>query len=217
MVVSPDAEASPASGHELLERDYPPKAEKLLSVSLELFSRKDFPSVTNKDIAQAANMNSALIYYYFKNKEHLFRCTIAFAVRRAIEKYSRLRQAYDHPVYLIHAWFENNIVLSEPIRQLIKIMLDYNMGESKGSIDDLVTYFYHHEEQEILASNIRRGIEMGLFRAEDPARIARFVSVHLDGIMAASLIRRRFDLAESVHALESIFWQKLGYSGEPLD
>ncbi len=188
-----------------------PKAERILTVALDLFSRRDFLSVTNKDIASAANINSALIYYYFENKEHLFRSVIGFATQRAMETYRKLEAQHSHPAYLIQLWFDNNITLSEPIRQLIKIMLDYRTGDNAVPIDDLVSDFYHHEEEEILAQNIRKGVRMKLFAKNDVTQTARFVSVHLDGIMAASLVRKDFDLAASVRELAHHLWDRLEF------
>jgi AcrR family transcriptional regulator len=41
------------------------QAAKLMSVAMDLFCQRDFASVTIKDIARVAKVNSALIYYYF--------------------------------------------------------------------------------------------------------------------------------------------------------
>lgn len=180
--------------------------------ALDLFSKRDVATVTIKDVAAIANVNSALIYYYFNDKEHLLRSALAFAVRRAIDEYHCLHESHNHPVDLIRAWFRNNLKLSEPIRQLVKIMLDYNSTTERAfSISDLVDQFYREEERNILAKNIQRGIDMGLFNKVDPEKTAHFVSVHLDGIMVASLIRSSFDIARNINDLEEIFWDILGY------
>src|SRR5215472_15196116 len=55
------------------EERHQPQARKLMSVALELFARRGFSSVTIKDIAKSANVNSALLYYYFDSKEDLFK------------------------------------------------------------------------------------------------------------------------------------------------
>lgn len=183
--------------------------------ALDLFSKRDVSTVTIKEIAAAANVNSALIYYYFDDKEHLFRAALGFAVRKVIAEYRHLHQSHEHPVELIRAWFKNNLKFSKPIRELVKIMLDYNNNTNRAfSISDLVDEFYREEERNILADNIQRGIEMGLFKAVGPVSTAHFVSVHLDGIMVASFIRNNFDLQGALDQLEEILWNLLDYDSD---
>lgn len=186
-------------------------SEKLLRTALQLFASKDFNSITIKDIAQAAGFNTALIYYYFDSKEHLFRAAIEFAIKKAMENFSELRERHTDPVFLIREWFQNNLEVADLMRQLVKIMLDY-AGSSKPipSMEALIKQFYSMEEEEILANSIHRGIARGAFRKVDPAQVAQFVSVHLDGIMVASIIRSNFDMRKALADLESVLWSYLG-------
>jgi AcrR family transcriptional regulator len=45
--------------------------ERILSASIDLFSRKGFDATRVNEIAESAGVNKALIYYYFKNKEDI--------------------------------------------------------------------------------------------------------------------------------------------------
>jgi AcrR family transcriptional regulator len=187
------------------------RAEALLLVALDLFAQRDFAAVTIKDIARAAGMNTAMIYYYFQNKEDLFRATIEYATRKALDNYRELRARHRDPVALINDWFDNNALLAEPIRKLVKIMLDYAGGPSRlASIEELIRRFYREEEQ-LLMRGIRDGIAQGLFAKVEPQPLAAFASVHLDGIMTASMIRRDFDIAAAIATLKHLFWTHLGY------
>lgn len=192
-----------------------PRREQLLLVALDLFSRQDFSTVTIKDIAAEAGINTALIYYYFENKQHLFRSALELAVMRSMDHYHVLRNTYQHPAYLIRQWFADNVKMSDTLRQLLKITLDYNSQlETDFPISDLIEDFYREEEQEILSSCIQRGAEMGIFKAVDPDATARFISVHLDGIMFASLVRKDVDIASSIDQLEMFLWRHLDYDGD---
>lgn len=54
--------------------DYEHRREQILEGALEVFARKGFEKATNRDIAQAAGINSpGLIYYYFADKTDLLR------------------------------------------------------------------------------------------------------------------------------------------------
>jgi AcrR family transcriptional regulator len=55
------------------------KREAILTVAERLFSEQDFDAVSVRDIAKEANVNVAMISYYFGSKEKLFE---ALFVRR---------------------------------------------------------------------------------------------------------------------------------------
>ena len=191
----------------------PNRTERILLVGLDLFSRKDFSAVTIKNIAHAAKINSALIYYYFQNKEDLFKASIEYAILQALENYRRLKEKHTNPVDLINDWFDNNIEMSVSFRKLIKIMLDYSHSPNRlNSVDRLIKHFYD-EEMSILSKSVREGIALGLFESIDPEQVAQFASVNLDGIMVASIIRSDLDLKAAVENLRDLFWHYLGYSG----
>ncbi|UJF17115.1 CerR family C-terminal domain-containing protein [Vibrio sp. SS-MA-C1-2] len=46
--------------------------QQLLEASIELFAEKGFDNVTIRQIAESANVNSAMITYHFNNKEGLY-------------------------------------------------------------------------------------------------------------------------------------------------
>jgi AcrR family transcriptional regulator len=182
-----------------------------MSVALELFARRGFSSVTIKDIAKSAKINSALLYYYFDSKEDLFKSSIENAILRALENYARLKQKHTDPVDLINDWFENNVEMANSFRKLVKIMLDYSNSEIRlASVDALIKQFYK-EEMSILATSIRRGVETGVFEALDADRLAEFASLHLDGIMTGSMIRTNLELSRAISDLKELFWSRLGY------
>ena len=192
-------------------RDPEYSADKLMRTALDLFSRRDFSTVTIKDIASASGVNTALIYYYYDSKEDLFRAAIEFAIKKALSRFTALRDTHTEPEYLINEWFRSNLEMAKLIRQLVKIMLDYSSSETPiASVEALIKQFYVMEEEKILAQSIRRGMAKGIFKVGDAAKIARFVSIHLDGIMVASIIRRNFNLKRALIDLKAILWMYLG-------
>ncbi len=56
------------------EQEFESKRQQIMLGALDAFADKGFEKATNKDIAQAAKINSpGLIYHYFKDKQDLFR------------------------------------------------------------------------------------------------------------------------------------------------
>jgi AcrR family transcriptional regulator len=185
------------------------RAREIAAGALALFAERDFASVTIKDIAQATGINTALIYYYFKSKEDLFRFAIESAIKQALENYQRIGRQRPRPEDVINDWFDNNIELAETIADLLKIMLDYARSRRAiPSVDALIRRFYD-EECRLLARAIDDGVAHKTFRPVDSARLALFVSSHLDGIIVAGIVRPGFDLRQAFDDLRSFLWRHL--------
>src|SRR5262249_39128599 len=128
--------------------------------------------------------------------------------------YRRLRERHSDPVDLISDWFDTNVELAKPIRQLVKIMLDYSTSRTqKGVVDAVIKQFYD-EECAILSSTIRQGINSGVFRPVDADRAAHIASTYLDGIMVRSLIHKDLDIGTAMTNLKSLFWEHLGHRSQ---
>ena len=195
-----------------LQKKESPSYRRLSRSALALFSQRDLNSVTIKDIAESAGLNTALIYYYFDNKEHLFESCIEDAIEGSLETYEKLKaQHVSDPVNLIEDWFVANLKTAGSLRKLLKIII-YSAGSEIRfrSIERLTRKFYRIET-EILASSIEQGIAQGIFKKVDPHEMATFVSVHLDGLIIGSLVRSKFKTAQEMDGLRGKLFDFLGY------
>ena len=187
------------------------RSREIMTAALQLFAERGFADVTIKDIAGRLRINTALIYYYFKNKEDLFRACLEAAVYDAMASYDAIRGGADHPVERINSWFDSNIELAPSIANMVKVMVDYAGSTLRlPSVDRLIHRFYE-EESRLLARAIAEGVASGVFQPVDGDRLAQFVSMHLDGIMVASIIRSDLDITEAVSTLRGILFESLGY------
>ena len=71
-------------------------------------------------------------------------------------------------------------------------------------------YFYQ-QELKVIADNVRRGVEQGIFDCVDPERVAAFVSTHIDGIFYDSFIRRDDNMNSAMEDLKWVLWNLLRY------
>ena len=191
-------------------------SENLATVALELFANLGYHAVSIKAIGDAAGVNAAMIYYYFQNKEDLFRAAIERAVDQAFEHFASLRARHDNPKDVIDAWLGTHVELFPTIRRMIKVSLDYKSSPlSLPSIDQCIARFYAQEE-EVLVSCIRQGTEMGLF---DPSQcatsIAKSISTFLDGVMIRSYIVPSFEPEKAISEFGLVLWDQLGVSRNP--
>ena len=91
--------------------------ELLIQKATEQFARKGYLETTTKELATAAGVNSALVYYYFKNKEDI----LYIIIERSSKKlYEMLRDIQSSDMDSI-----------ECLAELIKTYLIFTMEQSE--------------------------------------------------------------------------------------
>jgi len=176
------------------------RRDAIALAALKLFSKYGVVAVSNQEIGEMAGINPALIYYYFEDRDDLFQFVVRKALSDALSVYERLRHKRD-AVGGLEAWLSSNLLLSEEISSFLKIVLDYSHSERQSPLtDDAIARFYD-TEVEILASAIRAEIGVALPRATD---LARLVSVFLDGVMVARVVRPEIDLERIVDLMRAM-------------
>lgn len=63
--------------------------QKLLEVGVRLFAEYDYDKVTNKMVTDIAGMNSAMISYYFANKENFYHEVVKYSSDAIIDKFTK--------------------------------------------------------------------------------------------------------------------------------
>ena len=199
---------------------FSPSADHLAGIALGLFADRHFGSVSIRDIGEAANINSSMIYYHFKDKNDLYRAAIESAIDEAFDLFAEHcnNEKHETPADAISAWFDVHVKLYKRLRNVIKISLD-----CKGVVDGVrdskqpIKRFYRHEKA-ILESLVREGMQSGLFRKDvNPAIVATMISTMLDGVLARSIFLRDFNMHETVEAFKRAILLYLGFRGEAID
>jgi TetR/AcrR family transcriptional regulator, cholesterol catabolism regulator len=185
------------------------RVELILDKALDLFASHSYATVTTRDIAAACGVNVALIYYYFKNKDGLFRAVIKHAIDQAYSAYrSRTRNVHD-PVQSLIEWFQVNLDQFVQLKKMAQICVSYNSsGRESPEIDALIRGIYVRE-QRLLLNCISSGVASGDFRQVDPKGAATFVSNHLDGLCFVSMTRPKTDIKPLMTLAQDVILQYL--------
>ncbi|WP_161973680.1 TetR/AcrR family transcriptional regulator [Hwanghaeella grinnelliae] len=190
------------------------RAEALITVAFDLFAERNFASVTIKDIANAAGVNTALIYYYYDNKEGLFRATLENAIGEIFAAFETLETNVNDPPLVIDEWLRIHHAQFSTVQKFVKVCLDYKGAADSDPVIDAAIVSFYEKERRLLADAIRDGIEIGLFRKVDPVELADQISTHLDGIMVRAVIVSGYDLKAGIYGFSKIVWEILGYTPE---
>jgi AcrR family transcriptional regulator len=163
------------------------RAEHILNVALQLFAERHYGTVSVRDIADACDINAALIYYYYPNKDELLRRALGHAI-------AELQAGYDlgehlNPAQELTAWLRMHVPIAPMLLRMVKIMADYAASNIRDDNTDRMIQNFYAGEQNFLENCLRRGIALGVFRPVEVTAAARAVSLQLDGIFYASQAR----------------------------
>jgi AcrR family transcriptional regulator len=183
------------------------RSNAILEAAQRLFSEQGYTAVSIKKIAQAARVNSGLLYYYFANKEHLLVEALKYSARIATLDDQRSKR---DPIADINFWFDANLKMAMPLGQMLRLMLEYRTTRKRSlPVERLIRDFYA-AEMGVLRDAIERGVRTGLFRRVDTTKTSLFVSTHLDGLMVAASIRPGYDLRAGFLQMRKILFAWLG-------
>jgi AcrR family transcriptional regulator len=174
------------------------------AAALKLFSEFGYAAVSNKDLGKAAGINPALIYYYFKDKDDLFQFVVRSALTDVVTAYEKLRREKNN-IGALEAWLSVNMHLLTELSGFLKVVLDYSYSNRKSRLTERVIKQFFAMEVEILANALAQKPGISSPRA---AQLARLVSVVLDGVAVARVVRPEIDGKQLVKLLQELITQR---------
>ncbi|HJZ87779.1 MAG TPA: helix-turn-helix domain-containing protein [Polyangia bacterium] len=145
------------------------RRQQLIDAAKEVFAQKGYHATTVDDITRAAGVAKGTFYLYFSEKREVFYevvraffqlikdvgSSVAREVRSADEFLARAEQA---ALEMLRIFAAN--------RQLARLAYRESMGLD-DRLEQMIRDFYRDIAQ-VEADNIRRGIELGMFRPVNP-------------------------------------------------
>jgi TetR/AcrR family transcriptional regulator len=153
--------------------------DQILDAAEALFSRQGFAATTIKQIGVEAGANPALIYYYFKSKEGLYRGVVERVFGNIASRATELFAGDPSPAQAIAgliAMQTATLTGRPPMARLVaRELADHELAHAGGVVSDLYNRFFTR-----LCNLIRAGQEAGAFRSD--------VDPHFAAISALSLV-----------------------------
>lgn len=181
------------------------KRDAIAAAALKLFSESGVAAVSNKELGEAAGINPALIYYYFEDKDDLFQFAVRKALADALAAYDEIKKERGG-IGDLDAWLSSNLLLFGELTRFLKIILDYaHSGQRSAQTDAAIARFYETETGLIAHALADEGAKVR--EAED---LAQLVSVFLDGIMVARVVRPEVDSERLIELMRGLLKRKPG-------
>ncbi len=146
---------------------------RIMEAAEELFASKGFAAASISDISAAADVNRALIYYYFKDKQDLYNSILRDGeqsmLRIAMDAYSSERTAFARLQKFITNFSRVRIEHENFGRIILRGLVD-SAPEITSHLDESFT-----KMSEILKLIIEEGIESKELRSVDPAMMVHTI------------------------------------------
>lgn len=180
------------------ERD---SREKILQAAMTVFAEKGMFGAKMEEIAATAEINKAMLYYYFSTKDNLYRETLQSAVSGKIteifKEVAPLMMTATDPVetlkYIIAAYFK----MFSSDKTYTKLVLDgvANHPEEIGRAFGAVKASLNLQIPQVFIHFLEQGMEMQVFRRVDPQHlILNIIAMTLSYFFGAPAVKAMLDL-----------------------
>jgi TetR/AcrR family transcriptional regulator len=145
--------------------------EALLLAGISLFSEKGYASTSVREIVALAGVTKPVLYYYFQNKEGLFRAILDGAAKRQEELLKETSQMTGSVLERILFLYRRIYEELAPNHRLFRMIHNLIFGPPQGSPDYDIEG-YHRRMLEAVKTIYEQGLQRREVKAADPADVA---------------------------------------------
>jgi AcrR family transcriptional regulator len=164
------------------------RRHQILAAALPVFARNGYRRAKVDEVADSLKVGKGTIYRYFENKKQLFIAVFESLVRLLMETMRVTIEKSDSPPEKVASAVKIYFNFFEGNREFIEIAMQMRSEFPNEHQEIAVASFNEYIER--IKSNLRRGIEMGLFREMDVDKTAEAVSATLQGVMMSFYCRK---------------------------
>lgn len=156
------------------KKDYGDVRQRIIDAATELFANKGYSASSISDISTSANVNRALIYYYFKDKYDLYHTILKEGndadIRLAEEIYAKDMPSIDKLKEFVARFSKMREQNEKSIGRIIMRGIVDNSPETEGCMDEGFSRMVS-----ILKQIICDGIDNGELKDIDPEKTAHII------------------------------------------
>jgi AcrR family transcriptional regulator len=154
---------------------------KILESSINVFAKKGMHGARMEDIGKVADINKAMVYYYYSSKENLFQEALNMIVKRIYTRIiSGLRDVHertDDPVEIIEEFARLHFQEYSRNRDWTRLLLDV-LSDDPAKIETAFKNAFSNgeiHEHDIIEESFKQGVRKDIFRDVDFIQV--FISI----------------------------------------
>jgi len=183
------------------------RLDDLLRTAVEVIVERGFGNTRTADVAKAAGVSQALVFYHFSTKEALLTQAFAYAAERDLEK--------------LQAVVDARISPTEKLRRLVRLLAPQGRSNSwliwiDGWAESLrnpdlerLSRRLDLRWKEALVEVITAGVDDGSFKCDDPAGSAWRLNCLIDGLAVQLMVHDK-----AISRRQAADWMRLGAARE---
>lgn len=165
------------------------KKEHIILTAIDLFATKGFEGTSIREIAAAANVNLAMINYYFGSKEKLFESIIEYKARHSRVALEELVQdAGLSPIQKIDATIDGYVERLFGHRNFHRLIQQELITHTRTTLQTHIVNNIIYPNSRAISHIIEEGIKNGDFKEVDP----RLTTITLIGTINQILLSTRY-------------------------
>lgn len=148
----------------------PDRRSEILAAALDAFAAKGYTAATNAEIARAAGVTAAALYYYFPSKADLFRAAVSERKEQIMPTVANLKEQFftlppSTVLPLLITRFKQ-FLLEDRTQQLLRIVL------AEGPRNPEITQIWSEQAVgpgiQLLTAYLQHQVELGQLKPIDP-------------------------------------------------
>jgi len=171
--------------------------EKILQAAIDEFSHFGFEGARVDRIAEKADINKAMIFYYFSSKENLFKVVLTRVLSELIKQVQTVFRDSQVPEDLIDALPRTYIGFFQKNPDILK-MIALELVQNPKHISSLVSEIFRSvavPPRKLVYTKVLKWQEEGLFPEEDPLQfMMNIVSLSIFSILGVPVVEAIFNL-----------------------
>lgn len=166
---------------------------KILRAATEIFQQKGFSGAKMQEIADKAEINRAMLHYYFRNKKNLFQGILQSGIKEMIPKINQLFEAELSIMEKMELLVENYLTFIEEKPHLPLFVL-HELQQNPEKIAD--TFFKEGKPNVMLfAKQFQEEVMQGKIRPTDPRHlIVNIISLCVFPVIARPMVTKVLEL-----------------------
>ena len=158
---------------------------RLLESALHLFAEKGYEGTSIREIIEGAGVTRPVLYYYFHNKEDVFRRLVEPVFAELIASFSQIPQHYAETVGRLKAVMRVAFAMAERNPRTVRLILQMYFSPPQGGPE-----FDKDQFRRIRFHTVESILQQGLDRAELAGGDARSLTLVFIGIMDAHVMAK---------------------------